>query len=89
MHATAVLAQLDAVGVRISRRRFKLLAQPKAQVTEPVLVLLRAHKEELLARLPDQAANAPPAHSSIAGNRSGKRISVLPGAEVELPVLSM
>jgi hypothetical protein len=58
MSAPAVLAQLEAAGVRVSRRGDKLLAEPKAAVTAPLLTLIRAHKGELLAALPDQPRNA-------------------------------
>ena len=58
MSAPVVLAQLEAAGVRVSRRGDKLLAEPKAAVTAPLLTLIRAHKGELLAALPDQMRSA-------------------------------
>jgi hypothetical protein len=53
MSAPAILAQIKAAGVRISRRGDNLLAEPRAAVTEPLLILMRAHKGELLAALAD------------------------------------
>ena len=53
MSAPAIIAQLKAAGVRISRCGDNLLAEPKAAVTAPLLTLIRAHKPELLAALPD------------------------------------
>jgi hypothetical protein len=53
MSAPAIIAQLKAAGVRISRRGDNLLAEPRAAVTAPLLTLIRAHKPELLATLPD------------------------------------
>lgn len=60
MSATAILAQLKAAGVRISRRGDNLLAEPKAAVTEPLLVLMRTHKGELLAALSEEPADTVP-----------------------------
>ena len=57
MSAPAIIAHLKAAGVRISRRGDNLLAEPRAAVTAPLLTLIRAHKPELLAALPD-APNA-------------------------------
>jgi hypothetical protein len=57
MTAIAILSRLNAAGVRVSRRGSNLLAQPKAAVTHAVLVILRAHKAELLTALVDECAN--------------------------------
>ena len=54
MSAPAILAKLKAAGVRVRRRGDNLLAEPRAAITEPLLVLMRAHKGELLAALPDE-----------------------------------
>jgi len=68
MSAPAIIAQLKAAGVRISRRGDSLLAEPRAAVTEPLLVLMRIHKGELLAALRDEPAT--PAVSSVAADHA-------------------
>src|SRR6478609_7230903 len=57
MTAIAILAHLNAAGVRVSRRGGNLVAQPKAAVTHAVLGILRTHKAELLTALIDECAN--------------------------------
>lgn len=71
MNAPHILAKLKVAGVRVSRRGDNLLAEPKAAVTEPLLVLMRAHKGELLAALTDQPQNVPTAASTIATDEPG------------------
>ena len=53
MSATALIAQLKAAGIRISRHGDNLLAEPRVAVTARLLTLIRANKPELLAALPD------------------------------------
>ena len=71
MNALAILAHLKAAGVRVSRRGDNLLAEPRAAVTEPLLILMRAHKCELLAALSDQSASLPTAPATIAPEQRG------------------
>ena len=52
MGAPDVLAQLSALGVRLSREGDTLLASPRSALTDELRALIRAHKPELLAALP-------------------------------------
>ena len=70
MGAPDILAHLEAAGIRLSRQGDNLLAAPKRAVTDPLLILMRAHKAELLEALPDEEVKTLP---EVATNASEQR----------------
>jgi hypothetical protein len=51
MGAPDILAQLSALGVKLSREGDALIAQPRSALTDDARAMIRAHKGELLAAL--------------------------------------
>ena len=58
MVAVDVLAELSALGVRLSREGDALLAGPRSALTDAARALIREHKAELLRALPAAPGHA-------------------------------
>lgn len=71
MGAPDVLAHLSALGLRLTREGEAIRAAPRSALTDEARALLRAHKAEILAVLPDQPPNVPPPASTIAPDERG------------------
>ena len=58
MGAPDILGRLAAAGVRLTRNGDKLVAIPREHLDDELRILIRDHKAELMAALPDPAAEA-------------------------------
>ncbi len=57
MSAPNVLAYLSRIGVRLTREGDALVAKPRSALTEDARVMIRAHRNELLAALSTDAGD--------------------------------
>ena len=57
MGAPDILGRLAAAGIRLTRNGDKLVAIPREHLDDELRVLIRNHKAELMATLPDPAAD--------------------------------
>ena len=58
MDVHELIASLSALGVRLSREGDGIRVAPRSALTDEARGLIRAHKAELLAALPDPEAEA-------------------------------
>lgn len=58
MGAPDILGRLAAAGVQLARNGDKLVAIPRERLDDGLRILIRNHKAELLAALPDPVAEA-------------------------------
>ena len=72
MGARDILGRLAAAGVRLTRHGDKLVAVPREHLDDELRVLIRNHKADLMAALPDPVAEARRQRvlSMLAENRS-------------------